>query len=103
MDHEPATTRTQHRARAPRRRPGVRERRQFQRLQAFEDAIAYRQARAMAPCRDCRAAGPSQKCDDHARDLELIDEYVHEIERSVRALGARTAGTPARPALASSA
>jgi hypothetical protein len=101
MEHEPATARTQHSARPPRQRPGVGERRQFQRLQAFEDAIAYRRARVTAPCRGCAVAEPGQKCDDHARDLELIDEYVHEIERQVRILDARTADVQDRPTLAS--
>jgi hypothetical protein len=44
-----------------------------QRLQALEDAIAYRRARVSAPCPDCTASGP--KCDDHACDLTLIAAY----------------------------
>jgi hypothetical protein len=44
-----------------------------QRLQALEDAIAYRRARVTAPCPDCTANG--QKCDDHACDLNLIAAY----------------------------
>jgi hypothetical protein len=52
---------------------GTLERRLFQRLQALEDAIAYRQARAAAPCPVC-AAAPGQ-CDDHGRDLALIGAY----------------------------
>jgi hypothetical protein len=47
----------------------------FQHLQALEDAIAYRRARVTVPCPDCGAAPLGQKCDDHARDLELIAEY----------------------------
>lgn len=54
---------------------GVTERGRFQRLQALEDAIAYRRARVTAPCPDCALAAPGRKCDDHARDLELIAEY----------------------------
>jgi hypothetical protein len=54
---------------------GVMERARFQRLQALEDAIAYRRARVTAPCRYCALAAPGRKCDDHARDLELIAEY----------------------------
>jgi hypothetical protein len=46
---------------------------QCQRLQALEDAIAYRRARVTAPCPVCAASG--QKCDDHACDLNLIAEY----------------------------
>jgi hypothetical protein len=44
-----------------------------QRLQALEDAIAYRRARVSAPCPDCTASG--HKCDDHACDLNLIAIY----------------------------
>jgi hypothetical protein len=101
MEHGAGTTKPQQGARARCQRPGVRERRQFHRLQALEDAIAYRRARATAPCRDCIAAEPGQKCDDHARDLELIEEYGHEIERSVLALNAHADATPVRPTLAS--
>jgi hypothetical protein len=60
---------------------GVAERRRLQRLQALEDAIAYRQARVTAPCPDCGAAAPGRRCDDHARDLELIAEYRQTIHR----------------------
>jgi hypothetical protein len=56
-----------------------------------------------APCTDCTAAEPGENCDDHARDLELIDEYVDEIERSVTALDAQAAETPLPPRLVSSA
>jgi hypothetical protein len=45
----------------------------FRYLQALEDAIAYRRARAAARCPDCTASG--QKCDDHACDLQLIAAY----------------------------
>ena len=54
---------------------GVTERGRFQRLQALEDAIAYRRARVTAACPYCALATPGRKCDDHARDLELIAEY----------------------------
>jgi hypothetical protein len=54
---------------------------QFQRTQALEDAIEYRSARVAAPCPDCAAAGP-EKCDDHARDLDLIAEYRQAIRRA---------------------
>jgi hypothetical protein len=57
----------------PCRRIGGIERSQFQRLQALEDAIAYRRARAAAPCPDCTASG--RTCDDHACDLNLITAY----------------------------
>lgn len=85
MDHEARTTDTRQTARAGQRRPSVSERRQFRRMQAFEDAIAYRRARVTAACTDC-AAQPGERCDDHARDVELIDEYAQEIDRSARAL-----------------
>jgi hypothetical protein len=51
------------------------ERGRFQRLQALEDAIAYRRARVSGPCPHCGPAPLGRKCDDHARDLELIAEY----------------------------
>jgi hypothetical protein len=56
-------------------RAGVVEPGWFQRLQALEDAISYRRARVTAPCPYCALAAPGRKCDDHARDLELIAEY----------------------------
>jgi hypothetical protein len=72
----------------PRFRAGtVLDRGRFQRLQAFEDAIAYRRARAAAPCPDCAAAAPGRKCDDHARDLQLVAEYLQAIQRSDLILG----------------
>jgi hypothetical protein len=65
----------------------------FMRLQALDDAIAYRAARATAPCPDC---GPQARCDDHACDADLITSYqataralVAEIEH------ARSAAHPA--------
>lgn len=50
------------------------KRAQFQHLQALDDAIDFRCARAVAPCSDC---GPddASRCDEHARDLELIVAY----------------------------
>ena len=72
----------------PRFRAGVvLERGRFQRLQALEDAIDYRRARVAAPCPDCAAAAPGRKCDDHARDLRLIAEYLQAIQRSDLDLG----------------
>ncbi|GEM_PF-1012214 len=55
----------------------------FQRLQALEDAIKFRRARAAEPCPDCDATADG-RCDDHARDLDLIGEY----EAAARRLGA---------------
>ena len=55
----------------------------FQRLQALEDALRYRRARAAEPCADCDLA-PDGRCDDHGRDLDLIGEY----EQAARRLGA---------------
>jgi hypothetical protein len=56
------------------------------RLQALDDAIAYRAARIAAPCPDC---GPDARCDDHACDADLITAYqdtaralVAEIKRA---------------------
>lgn len=57
------------------RSSAVRQRAGFQRLQALEDAIAYRAARLAALCPACGHLPGDQRCDEHARDLELIDEY----------------------------
>jgi hypothetical protein len=54
---------------------GVTERRLCGRLQAFDDAIAYRRARIAAPCVDCNGSDADSRCDDHACDLMLIDAY----------------------------
>jgi hypothetical protein len=47
------------------------ERARFQRLQAYEDAIAYRTARLNAPCSRCG----DTRCDEHAIDADLITAY----------------------------
>jgi hypothetical protein len=44
----------------------------FQRLQALDDAIAYRRARVAVPCPDCDPAPAGRRCDDHACDMMLI-------------------------------
>jgi hypothetical protein len=69
---------------------GVIERGWFQRLQALEDAIAYRRARAAAPCPDCTPSG--RTCDDHTCDLHLIAAYqqtaiaaIQELSRHIDA------------------
>lgn len=103
MEHEVGTSSIRQTSHTRRLGPSVSDRRQFRRMQAFEDAIDYRRARVAAPCMDCAAAASGEKCDDHARDLELIDEYADEIEQLVTALDAQTAEAPARPRLASSA
>jgi hypothetical protein len=83
---------------AARRTIGTLERRLFQRLQALEDAIAYRKERAAAPCPVCEA-GPGQ-CDDHGRDLDLIAAYQrthHQTSarlRAIRRTGPALAGRP---------
>jgi hypothetical protein len=45
-----------------------------QRLQALEDVLKYRRARIAEPCADC-AAAPGDRCEDHARDVDLVTEY----------------------------
>jgi hypothetical protein len=52
-----------------------------QHLQALEDAIKWRRARADLPCGDCQNA-PDSKCEDHGRDVSLITNY----ERTARHL-----------------
>jgi hypothetical protein len=60
---------------------GAIERRLFQRMQALEDAVAYRLTRVAAPCPDCQPA-PGPRCDDHGRDLGLIGEYQRTIRET---------------------
>ena len=60
---------------------GAIEWRLFQRMQALEDAVAYRQARAATPCPNC-APAPGPRCDDHGRDLDLIGEYLRTIHQT---------------------
>jgi hypothetical protein len=52
-------------------------------LQAFEDAIKFRHARAAGPCSDCNAT--PDKCEDHGRDLDLIGEYRRTARQVMRA------------------
>jgi hypothetical protein len=59
----------------------VLDRGRFHRQQAFEDAIAFRNARLAGRCRACAAMAPGARCDKHARDLQLIAEYQQTIER----------------------
>jgi hypothetical protein len=49
--------------------------RRFLRLQALDDAIAYRRARVAAACPDCGPGTDGPRCDDHACDLSLISAY----------------------------
>jgi hypothetical protein len=55
-----------------------------QRLQALEDAINWRRARAAAPCTDCQAT-PDGKCDDHGRDAGLVAEYERTVHQLLQA------------------
>lgn len=57
--------------------PPAEARERCQRLQALEDAIKWRRARAAAPCADCQS-GP---CDDHGRDAGLIADYEATARR----------------------
>jgi hypothetical protein len=66
---------------APYRAVGVLDRGRYLRVQALEDAIGFRAARAAAACRECDAA-PGRRCDDHAGDLAMIAWYRAAIERS---------------------
>jgi hypothetical protein len=61
----------------------------FQRLQALEDALKFRRARAAAPCEDCAAALVG-RCDDYGRDLDLIGEYEQTARRICAELDAIT-------------
>ncbi len=53
----------------------VLDRAKFQHLQALEDAIDFRAARAASPCADCRGESADGKCDEHATDLHLVEAY----------------------------
>ena len=64
---------------------GAREPGPFNRLQALDDAIAFRAARAAMPCPDC-AALPAGRCDDHGTDLFLIGQYRNAQLAAVRDL-----------------
>lgn len=68
------------------RRVGVVDRDRFRNLQALDDAIAYRRVRVTDPCADCARAPFGQRCDDHARDLELITEYQRAADAAVLAM-----------------
>jgi len=70
---------------------GVVARGWFQYLQALEDAIAYRRARAAAPCADCTASG--RRCDDHACDLRLIAAYQQTALAAIGDVSARVHAT----------
>ena len=65
-------------------RPAAGGRAAFQRLQALDDAIAYKRSRIAAPCPDCGPGPGDDKCDDHACDLMLIADYY----RAARVIGA---------------
>lgn len=67
---------------------GLIERGWFQQLQALEDAIAYRRARAAAPCPDCTAS--SHTCDDHACDLQLIAAYQQTALATILGISSQT-------------
>jgi hypothetical protein len=71
---------------SPYRAVGVLDRGRYLRVQALEDAIDFRAARAAAPCRACDAA-PGRRCDDHAGDLAMIAWYRAAISRSNLILG----------------
>jgi len=65
----------------------------FQHLQALEDAIAYRRARAAASCPDCTADG--RRCDDHACDLHLIAAYQQTAIAAIGDVFGRVHDAPA--------
>jgi hypothetical protein len=71
---------------------GVMGRGRFARMQALEDAIAYRQVRSTWPCDECQAAPPAVRCDDHARDIEMIASYRHSLRMAN--LDLESAGMP---------
>jgi hypothetical protein len=68
----------------------VMERGRSRRLQALEDAVAYRRSRLAAPCWECRSAGPGRRCEEHSADIRLIAGYLRDIHRAGLVLGAPT-------------
>jgi hypothetical protein len=69
------------------------ERARFERVQAYEDAIAYRRARLAVPCADCGLA----RCDDHAADADLITRYRGAVASHQGAPGGKTPWIGQRP------
>src|ERR1700683_180786 len=65
-------------------------------LQALEDAVDYRRARASAPCEACDIAA-GKRCEDHGRDIDLIAEYT-ETHRLIDKAIETASATPARQA-----
>ena len=59
---------------------------QFQRLQALEDAIAYRQARLTTPCPDCESGAAGGRCDDHACDVMLVAAYQQTASATIQGM-----------------
>ena len=62
---------------------GPDDRRRFRMVQALQDAIVFRRARAGTYCFECDRA-PGGHCADHACDLDLIAGY----EQDARAISA---------------
>src|ERR1700678_1093013 len=65
----------------------------FQRMQALEDAIDYRKARAAAPCPNCHPDAEGGRCDDHAVDIYLITAYRRTASELDQAMTAARRGT----------
>jgi hypothetical protein len=64
----------------------------FRQSQAFEDAIAFRRARAGTYCADCDDQPGGSRCDDHARDLALIASYAEDARAVSAAIDQFTSG-----------
>jgi hypothetical protein len=62
------------------------ERAHFQLVHAFDDAVLLRKFMLLMPCADCT---PDEKCNDHARDEDLIAGYRQQAEAAL-AEGPRT-------------
>jgi hypothetical protein len=59
------------------------------RMQGFDDAIAWRRARTAEPCPDCDLEPDGERCDDHAVDLALIATYERRLREADLELGHR--------------
>jgi hypothetical protein len=64
------------------------DRKMFRQLQAIEDAIAFRAARARACCHDCDQAAEGI-CDDHACDVTLVAGYEQDALALISAIDQR--------------
>lgn len=66
-------------------------RHKYRELQALEDAVNYRLARLMVPCRKCELDARG-RCDEHACDVALIAGYLEAAHAVMEELSCSTGG-----------